>query len=555
MSIIRKIAGLTLLLTLFSGFFNSLAATEAYLLINYADSAKVYRIATNNEYFLPLGYAFACSPAKTFFVDPSKNYRLGQLAEETSFKAAPGYLFRQVMDKNIDGNSYSQHQDQRNRIAPEQEATLVYRPTGAPFSAGPGKKAGESVAMASMLDDEHPAKPGKQWYQIPNGSWYQTWNRINNNGKNTYELLFDTVEERKVNYLEEYWRGHVPGRALKGSFGYLTEKRLLRAKVDASMELINGDNKVHEILKLRGMAVAHTFSQRPGESDVYLYTWNGNSSGRLFVNNAPAKLQLKVESRDKTNRFCVISYDKARNPVIRILGSDVINSLLKQKNMMGEKPVCTKLASHFDYNTDKTTIYAFSTNNVTLFKIVLDEAKNGEPCEIEKITLPFTPASMVCDQNGKLFVVALETVPEDFSSRENLIKGFEALNVESSKDEKNELSEAEIEAQIAITRNISGQIIFSRSHFASLFTLEPESQEFIRGYQVFLDKDYSSCDFFLKNASNKHLIEGIEKILATGQKPGNSIGKVKAGAAGFPDQFVKPDGLLTAVYTTPYPGN
>lgn len=525
-------------------------AEEVFLCVGYQDSGRVFRVATTDEFNLPVGYIFECEAAADFFVDSLKNFRFLQDHATENFTAVTGYIYRQVFDGlAVDadyGAGHAQYQDQRNLVSEDQLARPVFRPLGAPFSAGTGRLVTESIALSTMLANECLPISGKNWYQIPNNSWYQSWVKVADAARPSYTVFFDSLEERKISCVESIWRGYNPGKALERVAGNFTEKRLRRARVDGAMELINDDRAVKDVAKSAGRLAFHVPSVLPGEGDLFFYTWKGRNTGDIKVNGKESSAKIVVESRSP-ERFAGVSKGVGNDARVYVIGADIIQDWLQKCHLFSDNADCSQAAFYYNSQLNKLTVFAFSSNHDCLYRFEIDEAQSGKVANCTKIDIPFKPQSMKCSASGNLYLTALEVVPADFSDQESLIKGFEALHINHDPERPVAQSEEDISAQLDLIHDHEGHLIFARTHFANTYVLWNGQDKMAKAGEVFLDKDYVACDFILKNVSNREMNGGIAQILKLTEKPGNSLSELKGNVAGFPDQYRRPERLLAAV--------
>jgi hypothetical protein len=535
------------------------AGSEGFVLLSYSDSAKVHRVFTSDEYNQPVGYLFACDPAEYFIVDSLRNFRLFSSHEKDDFSVAPGYIFRQVFNGTAEeadyGNGHSQYQDQRNLIAADEFARPVFRPFGAPFSAGPGREVEASLGIASLQPDECQQVPGKSWYQIPNSSWYQTWLPEQNSKKSSYSIFYDCWQEKRKTIVESFWRGYVAGKALERDAGTWSVKRLLRARVSGAMELIDGDREMKEVVRIGNKSLLHVPSQRHGEGDVFLYSWHGSSSGKLFMNGQRTVERPVLESKDQFNRFIGVGRTLHNERRIYIIGSDILQMWLKQCGMPFEEVDCSMVATACDSKGKAFLVFVWSQKQQCIYIISIDENNSSQPVTAQQIKIDFIPESIVCDREGRFYAVVLDSRPADFSSGKNLVSGFEAIDLVPAGDYQPPATEDEIKRRESEKFDWSGRIIFARSHYAVLKQLVADEKKFRNVGEIFLDKDYYSCRILLKSVSNKDMSEGIEKILDLASRPGSSISPVEPGADGYPDQYRRPDRVLAAVLSDSLSGS
>lgn len=545
----------TFIILLLCGLVTSPAfAYEVFIYLGYENGGRVHRVLSLDELNSPVGYLFECAEAEGFAVDTLKNFRFINLKADGSFKPAAGYIFRQVFDGSAaeadSGKNGRQTSDERGKIADFLAARPVFRPVGSPYSAGCGKPAGESLALASFLGEEVDRITGKNWYQLPNGSWYQSWLNDGSPDKPSYRIIFDRWEERKISFIDSFWRGYVAGLAHEREAGSGYEKRLMRAEVDGAMELMDGKIGLSEIARYQGHAFMHVPAGVPAEGDLYVYTWNGAMPGRLYQNGKLSGARMHTESRDRNNRFLVYGYDNLGERRLYAFGTDILKQWLQIKGLETENADCSLAVSYHDPAEKITRVYAYSPGRRCVYEIKVNERIIAEVLSVRAVPVDFEPMSLYCDARGIVYATAVERRPETFNSKEQLVAGYEAMYIDGD-DSEPEKSEEEIQKRARVKRDLHGRLVFARTHFAVLHCLFNNADTFVRNGEVYLDKDYQYCTFALANTSIEDLYGGINDILDLTGKPGNSMSELKTNVPGFPDQFKKPLSVIPAAYYEP----
>lgn len=550
---IRKILAAAAIIA--AGLFCApLHAFEVFLHVGYQNSAQVYRIVSTDEHQNPVGYMFEAEPADAFFVDRMKNFRFLKGHSEDTFKPVTGYIYRQVLDGTgvaADwSNDHSQHQDQRAQISPDEEGRPVFRPTGAPFSSGPGQPVTEGIAMAALQPGECEAVVGKKWYKIPNASWYQTWFSLPGQARPSYKIYLDVWEEREYGCVESIWRGYPPGKVLERPVGTCLEKRFRRAQISGAMELIDRDSQSLELLKFGGRSMFHLPGTRPGEGELFVYTWAGNSPGRFFVNGHFCVDSPVFESQAADQRFAGCGFSPAGARRLYVVGTDILQVWLQASGIEAPLAECSKVVFTPCSNILRTGIFVYSEPENRLYCFTMNDSADGVMPRPRIIELNFKPASLNADINGDLYLTAIEKSPRTLESAADFIAGFETLehSINASYTAA-PLKEEELARQLDERKDVEGRMVFSQTGNAVVYVLKKGQANPERLASVFLDKTYFSRGFNFKNVSERELYGSIADVLKIAEKPENGVTELKGDVPGFPDQFREPANLFTSVFS------
>lgn len=540
-------------LFLFILFCAPASAFEAFLFIGYSDSGRVYRITTSDENQFPVGYAFAAGPAEGFFVDQLKNFRLLKSSPAVTFKPVTDYIYRQVFDGNgfaADwGYGHAQYQDQRNLINPDGSGRPVFRPTGAPFSAGPGELVADDIAMSSLQKGECEIVNSKKWYRIPNGSWYQTWFTCEGKERLSYKIYYDVWETGESACLESLWRGYTPGKVLERIAAISVDKRFRRSQVDGAMELINRNSEVADLTCPGGKSSFHIPAPQAGEGNLYVYSWTGEEVGTFFLNGQRCDEHPVFESQAANIRFAGCGFAPEGTHRLYVMGTDVLRSWLQATGTEAEQAECTQAVFAPFPEVMQTVVFVYSAGQNCIYRFVIDESKSGKVTKPEIINLKFKLASIYADAAGNLYLATVEKRPEAFLKDEDFAAGFETLEYKGLQEQQVKIhDEEEIRKDMQIKRDYSGRLIFSQSSNAVLYVIYAGQSEFNRLGSVFLDKTYFSREFAFKNVSESELSGSATDVLRIAKKPENSLTDCIGDVPGFPDQFREPTNLLISVF-------
>ncbi|MBF0408593.1 MAG: hypothetical protein HQM10_14685 [Candidatus Riflebacteria bacterium] len=187
---------------------------ETYLLVGDGAYKGVYRLnnpagdAPRHTSSFP-EYLYNPGSSIGMTVDLNRNIYTFTETVEASFAPITGNLARQVLDGGVTaaaanwGYHANEHYDHRSWGT----GGSIYRTTGARHSAGPGTTIsgpGGSDFSPPSTDTIH---GGKQWYRIPNQSWYQSWDTASAIGgySVSYKVYGDKVEGKRHNWQLLKW--------------------------------------------------------------------------------------------------------------------------------------------------------------------------------------------------------------------------------------------------------------------------------------------------------------------------------------------------------------
>ncbi|MFZ2957985.1 MAG: hypothetical protein WA705_13940 [Candidatus Ozemobacteraceae bacterium] len=150
---------------------------ECYLLLGDGAFKGVYRL--NNpagEGGIPIGLLY-----NNFFTSIGLSVDLNRVVYSFSETVDPGYtvvvgnISRQVLNGTQPGEAnWGYHSPYH---ADYHGGGPIYRPSGKPFSVGPGIPTTAPTSSDIAPPPSDGIYAGKQWYSIPNGAWYQMWKR------------------------------------------------------------------------------------------------------------------------------------------------------------------------------------------------------------------------------------------------------------------------------------------------------------------------------------------------------------------------------------------
>ncbi|HNX75952.1 MAG TPA: hypothetical protein PLM07_05060 [Candidatus Rifleibacterium sp.] len=528
-----------------------LCADDSYLYLSFADSGRVYRLSTNDENKYPTGFIFDCDKAaQAFFVDQFRNFRFLKITAENEFQKTAGYIYRQVFDgaaiEADQGRGHAQHQDQRGELVPGMEARPVFRPEGAPFSAGNGLLVTEGVALLGLDDGEFTPTAERKWFRIPNGSWFQTWFPVAGQ-PDSLKIFYDCWEERALSCHETIWRGAVPGIVFARQVASGSERRMVRAITDGAMEKLDEYPGLAEVLSMKGLSAFHRPSSATGEGELLVHTWAGRNNDRFFRNGAASELKPLFTSKASNYRAAGILKIGAAD-FVAVMGNDVFASWLNICGVTVANAECTMAAFSSSHDGSSSCVYVYSRPDRTIYQFRIGDVESGKIELVNTISLPWDIMAMQADVKGNLYFGTLELMPSALKNSGDFVQGFESLQIdEEDAAGTSGISEEEFTKKQSIKRDISGRFVFSQTGNAVVYVIYQGQTQAQPVNSVFLDKKFYARECVLKNVSMQDLHVNAAELLKIAEKPGNSLAELHGSVPGFPDQYRNPESMLIAV--------
>ena len=556
---------LTLLLNC---FLTPVFSEEVCVGINFSNSHDIYRIKTDNESVNPVGWFFSTdNKIYGYFIDVINNHRFicKQNESEEVFEPSIGNLYRQVFDglaleSDMGRAGHSTCFDSRDRLIPGENGKSVYRTKTSVFSAGTGSKVDESKALSELVTNECEIKQNKNWYMIPNGSWYQTWFSVASGTNLSYDIYYDRWEEKKTIFFEEVWRGDSLYKAFERPIGIVPNKRLIRAKVDGALEEIE-DGAPKTVLET---AYKSLFYMLPGsynkESKAGCYYWFGTQKGEFNIESVKTDIEPIYESLDPDSRF--VCYGTAITGLRKyyILGTDILKQWLKKYAFPTDKCECTNVAFIALENGFKTMIFVYSKPEDCIYRFIIDEDNEITIGLPKKTKIEFKVAAMCVSKRGTLYLI-----PEIELKEKPEIDNFDGIEMETSVVEKTDKeipvfqsrsdsdSDENFEEKNKILNllscNADCNLILSRAYYQKFYEL-PFGADTVKKleYEMFLGKEYFSCMISFKNIRMSKLDGNLDILLEESKKPGNHVDQVKDKVPGYDNTFRKPESYYLAVF-------
>ncbi len=561
----KRVTGLILLI---SSFLSPVFSEEVCVGFNFEKSHEIYRVKTDNESVHPVGWFLTTdNQIYGYHIDAINNHRFiyKQKESDGEYEASSGYLYRQVFDGAAADSDLGRagHQtcyDARDKVIPGENGKIVYRTDSVVFSGGTGNKTDEAKAKEELVSNECEIIKDKNWYAIPNGSWYQTWFPISSGTSVSYDIYYDRWEEKKEVFLEEVWRGDSFYKAFDRPVGIVPQKRLLRAKVDGSLEEID-NGKLNNILEV---SYKTSFYMLPGsynkESKMGCYFWCDNKKGNFCIDGAKIDIEPIFESSEPEARF--VCYGTAITGLRKyyILGTDILKQWLKQYSFPTDKCECSNVAFVSLENSFKCMIFVYSKPEDCVYRFVIDEDNDIKVGLPKKTKIDFKVASMVVSEKGSLYLIPeIEVKPKpDFNNLDGIemesstvvkidkeIPGFSG---NENNSDSNESFSAKMKMLNMLTCNADCNLILSRAYYLKFYELPFGSDVANKlEYELFLGKEYYSCKLTFKNIRMSKLDGNFEILLEELKKPGNQASQIEDKVPGYDNTFRKPESCYMAV--------
>ncbi|MEW6708247.1 MAG: hypothetical protein AB1403_00330 [Candidatus Riflebacteria bacterium] len=524
------------------------SALELFLMLSYQDKGRVYRVKTSNEGLLPTGYLFESEPAEGFFVDNYFDFRLLVTKDSNQYVHEKRTLFRQVFDGTIadseNGLQSMTHQDMRNQLIPDGLAKPVFRTIGASLSGGVGRKITVRPDKNSFLPGECEILPDHDWYQIPNGSWYQTWHQISVGENSSYLIYFDEWQKGSIDVIETIWRGVHPAYVTQRPLHQLESSRLLRAVTDGSLELVNGYEKSFVAAERKA---SYSWAFNPGfnvsKGEFLLYSWLGDKPGNLRIIGRAGEFPLVLESKEPGQRFVGIAGMKAV-----VIGTDIVRGWLKESSMQEAAHVaeCSLAAFHYSWETNLLQIMVYSNSGQKLYRFFYDIEQARLSGQAEQFVIDLKPDAMLFDLSGSFYLTTMQQsecliqkdVEPGYEVETMLFDGLEG--VADFDEEKGKFVNPTIPEQV------KGKIVFSRGYSQNVYWFGNNRPELI--YSADLGKEFFFREFELNRPPLELLNYDYYQVLTLAGKPGNRLSELKSDVPGYPDQYARPQKAFLGFY-------
>ena len=565
-----------LVFLLFTWLSRPVFAEQVYADLVFEDSNEIYRIKTDNESISPIGLVYTKdNRSLDFFIDIINNHRFVFKKNnlEKEYKSVVHNIYRQVFDgakSDSDRGRLGNPTcfDSRDELIEGEKGKPVYRTQSVVFSIGPGQIIEESVAEKELYKGEYDSIEDKNWYSIPNGSWFQTWFSASSASNISYDIFYDRWEEKEDDYMEEVWRGDSLFRAFERNIGIVPTRRLLRAKVDGALEKIeNGELKV-----VTEMPYKTSFFMLPGmynkESKIGCYYWVGNKEGKFYISGAKKDIKPIYESKDEEKRFAC--YGTAITGIRKyyILGTDILKQWLSRFGFPTEKAECTKVTFIALEKSLKTLIYIYSQRESCLYRFIISEEDGINIGLPKKINLDFNIATMSVTENGTLYIaseIKVQPKPEldkldgiemetnmilDSNNNESDSESFKKLNNKSLEEDTDENLIERNNLLNFLSCEANCQLILSRAYYQKFYKLSFGNEKIDKlDYELLLGKQFYASNLYFKKISLARLNGNLETLLEEAKKPGNKASEIISDVPGYLNSLKIPKSIHIAVFS------
>lgn len=515
---------LLLLILLFILFEQHAArAEDVYALFNYPEKSDVHLVHSRYGPSSPYGLIFSATPAAGFFIDEQGRFRLLHTGRSNSFAPAKRSLYRQVFDglpvlADSGAEGYSQHQDQRDTLIAGQSGRPVFRSRGAPFSPGPGFMVSHAVALPTLVNGEAEILPDRNWYEIPNSSWYQSWSAADNSGHRSYRIFYDCWEQRDVSINHSIWSGIPVAKVDEVIIGVARDHRLRRASVDGAMQMTDGSQKPDVVLNL---------SARTAFVQNAFYSWYADAPGIISAGDSKLDFVAVIESRHPERRFPIWLSD---NRMV-VVGTDVLHAWLRASGLPTAGSECTMCAG-VPVGDGRHSVFVYSAPDNSLYRFYLNAENVVDFKQTGKITPAFVPVAIAGDNEGNLLLGGFSNTPQAMNETENLLMAVEAIDLLP-------LSPTE--------KTTRGTILLAQQFYFNLYRLTSDSNETLWLGRINVGRHLYQCKFSIAEGPQA-ITSDVRELLRLAEQNGNHLSlPVRIDESERPGQFIMPAQVFIAL--------
>ncbi|GAB1354710.1 hypothetical protein MASR1M12_34490 [Erysipelotrichia bacterium] len=390
---------------------------ECYLLIGQGLAAMKGAFRLNNpekdKYFDPSKHLFTPNNTFSFAVDLDRNIYTFTEEVEAGFKLLSSKLKRQVLDGvSADHSDWGYHAyfhyDHRSwgrgdavyRVGP---AGRTVRGSGSrPKSAGPGTSisapAGNplpSFTGALTLNKYD----GRNWYEIPNGSWYSSWKTAGAvHGFSTFYVVFGDKEEGKAHNWKLFtWKPNDPnfdapvytntvGTVVATSYDKKITRQIFAGCLDGCGGASGSGSGVADEMT-NDLAFMPPIKSQP--SRTYFYSRPKYQSGaEITLNGAkytPAAGNPLIGLPDNTDTLWIgVSMRNVNSDYVYTLGTSVIKDWYKQATGVNAPAMnISAVAVSNQWNQEGGIVFAYDQSGKMVYKFERKE-KSGAPISKER---------------------------------------------------------------------------------------------------------------------------------------------------------------------------
>ncbi|HNS08595.1 MAG TPA: hypothetical protein PKN29_02785 [Candidatus Ozemobacteraceae bacterium] len=390
---------------------------ECYLLIGQGPTVMKGVFRLNNpekdKYFDPSKHLFTPNNTFSFAVDLNRNIYTFTEEVESGFTLLSSKLKRQVLDGvSADHSDWGYHAyfhyDHRSwgagsavyRVGP---AGRTVRGSGSrPKSAGPGTSistpAGNplpSFSGALTLNKYD----GRNWYEIPNGSWYSSWKTAGAvHGFSTFYVVFGDKEEGKAHNWKLFtWTPNNPnldapvyantvGKVVATSYDKKITRQIFAGCLDGCGGASGSGSGVADEMT-NDLAFMPPIKAQP--SRTYFYSRPKYQSGaEITLNGAnyvPAAGNPLIGLPDNTDTLWIgVSMRNVNSDYVYTLGTSVIKDWYKQATGVNAPAMnISAVAVSNQWNQEGGIVFAYDQDGKMVYKFERKE-KSGSPISKER---------------------------------------------------------------------------------------------------------------------------------------------------------------------------
>jgi len=516
---------ISMLLLLISLLLPDPAVADVYTLFNYHNSSVVYRLDSTQGSEQFSAKIITTQPAMAMHIDKNNRLKISH-KKQGAYNSTPRRLYRQVFDglpvfADFGVQGFSQHQDQRDSVLPGHSGRPVFRSRGAPFSPGPGFMVSQQVAQQNIMSGETKVFSGRNWYEIPNSSWYQTWIPAGISGHPSYLICYDCWQERPGSIYDSVWNGIEDKMVEEMPVADVYDYRLLRATVDGAMEIVSGASEPAIILSLPvSQAICHKQEEASGQVETLVYSWYANAAGAIFSGTLTHNCQIVAESKHARKRFPLL-YNGNR---LLVMGTDILRSWLQAAGLSAADSECTLCAIVPDADRGHA-LFVYSAPDNLLYRFYL---RNNNTVDYHKISVtepPVPPVAMAVDQTGSLLLGAFSVWPQTMSGPENILMSVEAVNHRSATSD---------------AKSFVGDLILAQNVYFNIFRATAQQPEPSWQSRHVMGRHFYQCEFVLSEKPQK-LPNDVRELIKLAGQQGNRLGVVRRTEEHeHPGQFIMP---------------
>ena len=507
-------------------------AADFYALFDYNDKSEVHLVFSTQTPANEYGKLFRAHPAKALYLDELNHFRLAFLHQTEAFKPAQRRLHRQVFDglaiiADRGTGGYSQHQDQRDNILADQSGRPVFRSRGAPFSPGPGFMITPQFARQNLVAHEVEILPDKNWYEIPNSSWYQTWYSEGTAKNLSYTIFYDRWEEQACTARESVWRGFPAARSEEQVIGEYANYRMLRGKIDGAMELPAVKQDLQTFISRSERVEFLQYGSNGNGVKTAVYKWSDSNPGEVFVENQNVACEVVFESSHEQSRFPFVLDEKR----LIVMGTDLLHRWLRLHKLDHENSECT-FSSLVPVGNSGYALFVYSAPDNSLFRFRIDEKAGVINEKPQIVKLSFTPSSMTTDHDGNLVFGSFSVWPLSLDDDEDIVMSVEAIELTPLKSD---------------SKDVQGTILLAQQHYFNVYLATPESMSPEWLGRINVGRHFYQCNVFLA-AQQSNLTSDVRDLIKLARTTGNSLSAPRRQSEQEqPGQFVLPDRVHMAV--------